>query len=153
MPRSIVLVLLGPNLNMLGRRDAGHYGAQTLDDIKQRVHDHGAALGLEIDLRQSNYEGELVTWLQEALDHVAGIVINAAAYTHTSIAIHDALTLHDVPIVEVHHSEPKQRESFRHISYIEPLADKVISGEKGDGYLYALDYLCNKIDQDMSLRF
>ena len=145
MTQPTILVLIGPNLNMLGRRDFGHYGEQTLEDIMRQVYERGAALDLEIDFRQSNYEGELVTWIQDALDHVDGIVINAAAYTHTSIAIHDALALHDAPIVEVHHSEPKQRESFRHVSYIEPLADKVITGEKGDGYLTALDYLGNTI--------
>ena len=144
MSRYLILVLLGPNLNMLGRRGYAHYGGQTLQDIRHKVYERGAALGLEIDFRQSNYEGELVTWIQDALDKVDGIVINAAAYTHTSIAVHDALELHDVPIVEVHHSEPKQRESFRHFSYIEPLADRIITGMKGDGYLDALDYLAGK---------
>ena len=146
MTQYTVLVLTGPNLNMLGRRNTGLYGEDTLEDIMRRVHEHGKGLGIEIDFRQSNYEGELVTWIQEALDSIDGIVINAAAYTHTSIAIHDALEMHDVPIVEVHHSEPKQRESFRHLSYIEPLADKVITGKKSTGYLTALDYIIGKLD-------
>ena len=153
MSLSTVLVLIGPNLNMLGRRDPGLYGDKTLEQIMRRIYEHGAGLALEIDFRQSNYEGELVTWIQDALDEIDGIVINAAAYTHTSIAIHDALALHDVPIVEVHHSEPKNREPFRHISYIEPLADKVITGKQSDGYFYALDYISNKIGTATALDF
>ena len=141
MHHAKILVLMGPNLNMLGRRDPVHYGVQALEDIQHSIHNYGAKHGQEIDVRQSNYEGELVTWIQEALDQFDAIIINAAAYTHTSIAIHDALALHDIPIIEVHHSKPKQREAFRHVSYIEPLADKVISGEQGNGYLTALDYL------------
>jgi 3-dehydroquinate dehydratase-2 len=148
MTQPKILVLIGPNLNMLGRRDPETYGEQTLEDIMRQVYERGAELELEIDFRQSNYEGELVTWIQDGLDHVDGIIINAAAYTHTSIAIHDALEIHDVPIVEVHHSQPQERESFRHVSFIEPLADKVITGEKGDGYLTALDYLGNKIEAE-----
>lgn len=146
MTQSTILVLIGPNLNMLGRRDPETYGEQTLEDIMRQVYEYGTELELEIDFRQSNYEGELVTWIQDALDHVDGIVINAAAYTHTSIAIHDALELHNVPIVEVHHSQPAQRESYRHVSYIEPLADKVVTGERGQGYLTALDYLAKTIE-------
>lgn len=136
-----ILILNGPNLNMLGRREPDIYGSQTLDDIKGACLEKAQALGVSLDFRQSNHEGELVTWLQEALGAVDGIIINAAAYTHTSVAIHDALKLHAVPIIEVHLSDPKSRESFRHHSYIEPLAQAVIAGKGLQGYLEALEML------------
>ena len=136
-----ILIINGPNLNMLGLREPEIYGSQTLDDIKGACLEKAGTLGLEIDFRQSNHEGEIVTWLQEAYGNVQGIIINPAAYTHTSVAIHDALKLHDIPIIEVHLSDPKTRESFRHHSYIEPLATRTISGKGGDGYLEALDHL------------
>jgi 3-dehydroquinate dehydratase II len=136
-----ILILNGPNLNMLGQREPEIYGSSTLDDIKGMCLEKAAALGLEIDFRQSNHEGELVTWIQEALGKVQGIIINAAAYTHTSVAIHDALKLHSVPIIEVHLSNPKDREAFRHHSYIEPLAKAVFAGKGPDGYTLALEAL------------
>lgn len=136
-----ILILNGPNLNMLGRREPDIYGADTLDDIKGACLEKAQALGVSLDFRQSNHEGELVTWLQEALGAVEGIIMNAAAYTHTSVAIHDALKLHAVPIIEVHLSDPKSRESFRHHSYIEPLAQAVIAGKGLQGYLEALEML------------
>ncbi len=136
-----ILILNGPNLNMLGSREPEIYGDQTLDDIKGMCLEKAGALGQAIDFRQSNHEGELVGWIQEAKGAFEGVIINAAAYTHTSVAIHDALKLLDVPIIEVHLSDPKTREKFRHISYIEPIATEVIAGQGAKGYLQALEKL------------
>lgn len=136
-----ILILNGPNLNMLGTREPEIYGHQTLDDIKGLCLEKAAALGWQIDFRQSNHEGELVDWIQEAVGKVDGLIINAAAYTHTSVAIHDALKLHTVPIIEVHLSNPKEREPFRHHSYIEPLATAIIAGKGAQGYVLALEAL------------
>lgn len=133
-----ILILNGPNLNMLGRREPAIYGTDTLADIEKLCTETGAHLGLQITCRQSNHEGELVTWIQEAIGRFDGIIINAAAYTHTSVAIHDALKMLDIPIIEVHLSNPREREDFRHISYIEPLAAAVISGQGKNGYVMAL---------------
>ena len=140
-----ILILNGPNLNMLGLREPDIYGDQTLDDIKSLCLEKAQGLDMEIDFRQSNHEGVLVEWIQDAHPRKKGdfdaLVINAAAYTHTSIAIHDALKILDIPIIEVHLSNPKNREEFRHNSYIEPLADEVIAGEGAKGYLLALEKL------------
>ncbi|MCK5284064.1 MAG: type II 3-dehydroquinate dehydratase [Alphaproteobacteria bacterium] len=136
-----ILILNGPNLNMLGLREPEIYGDKTLDDIKKLCLNHVSELEMKLDFRQSNYEGKLVEWIHSAYDEFNGIIINAAAYTHTSIAIHDALKLLDIPIIEVHISDPKTREVFRHTSYIEPLAHKVIAGQGAHGYLLALDAL------------
>lgn len=138
-----ILILNGPNLNMLGKREPELYGHQTLNDIERLCKEAGKRLQMKIDFRQSNHEGELVTWIQDAMGRVDGIVINAAAYTHTSLAIHDALKLHKVPIVEVHLTNPKERESFRHHSYIEPLATICFAGLKSEGYVKALEFLYN----------
>ena len=135
------LILNGPNLNMLGQREPEIYGDQTLDDIKGLCQEKATALGHSIDFRQSNDEGELVSWIQEARGNFDGVIINAAAYTHTSVAIHDALKLLEVPIIEVHLSNPKEREEFRHNSYIEPLAAEVIAGQGAGGYAVALEKL------------
>lgn len=138
----LILILNGPNLNLLGRREPEIYGSQTLDDVEALCRVVGERLGLDIDFRQSNHEGELVSWVQEAMNGgIDGIIINAAAYTHTSIAIHDALKAVNVPIIEVHISDPKKREGFRHLSYIEPLAAHVIAGQGVDGYAQALEKL------------
>lgn len=139
MPR--ILILNGPNLNMLGMREPDIYGTQTLADIRALCEKTARAHGLETDFRQSNHEGELVTWIQEEKDRIDGLAINAAAYTHTSVALHDALKLLSVPIVEVHLSDPKTRENFRHISYIEPVATKVFAGFGAQSYVKALEYL------------
>lgn len=137
-----ILILNGPNLNMLGVREPHIYGTMTLDDIRQLCEKTAKPLGLDIDFRQSNHEGELVTWIQQARGAVRGLIINAAAYTHTSIAIHDALKLLDgVPVVEVHLSDPKEREEFRHISYIAPLAVKIIAGHGPQSYVLAVEHL------------
>ncbi|MBI1301295.1 MAG: type II 3-dehydroquinate dehydratase [Alphaproteobacteria bacterium] len=134
-----ILILNGPNLNMLGSREPEIYGNHTLDDVHALCREAAKKLMLTIDFRQSNYEGELVTWIQEARGQFDGVIINAAAYTHTSVAIHDALKLLDCPIIEVHISNPKEREDFRHISYIELLAAHVITGEGVNGYVSAIE--------------
>jgi len=138
-----ILILNGPNLNLLGRREPEIYGHQTLSDIQElcekTAHDHH----LNVDFRQSNHEGELVEWIQGAPDDFDAIIINAAAYTHTSVAIHDALKFTGLPIAEVHLSNPKEREEFRHHSYIEPLAAFVIAGRGADGYKEALETLAS----------
>ena len=134
-----VLILNGPNLNMLGRREPEIYGHQTLQDIEASCRAAAQALGLTLDFRQSNHEGVLVEWIQEAASQIyAGVIINAAAYTHTSVAIHDALKLLSVPIIEVHLSDPKAREPFRHHSYIAPLATQIIAGRGAAGYTEAI---------------
>lgn len=140
-----VLILNGPNLNMLGRREPEIYGSQTLGDIKKMCEEKAAALGLNVDFRQSNHEGELVTWVQESLDRTVGMIINPAAYTHTSVALHDALKLYDAPIIEVHLSDPHKREEFRHFSYISPLAGAIIKGKGAQGYIEALEELSTLI--------
>ena len=136
-----ILILNGPNLNMLGRREPEIYGSDTLADIEKLCREKASALGLEIDFRQSNHEGELVTWIQDSLGKIDGLIINAAAYTHTSVAIHDALKLLSCPVIEVHLSDPATREEFRHLSYIEPIAAKVIKGKGAQGYVDALESL------------
>lgn len=142
----LVLVLNGPNLNMLGVREPHLYGHETLADIEALCRGEAARHGFSLDFRQSNHEGELVTWIQEARGKIAGLVINAAAYTHTSLAIHDALKLLEVPIVEVHLSDPEEREEFRHFSYVKLVAAKVIKGRKSAGYVEAIDFLSTKVN-------
>ena len=136
-----VLILNGPNLNMLGLRQPEIYGRETLPDIESACRAHAGRLGLGIDFRQSNIEGELVGWIQEARGRVAGLVINAGAYTHTSVAILDALLLLEVPVVEVHLSNIHRREAFRHHSYVASAAVGMICGFGSRGYLLALDAL------------
>jgi len=141
-----ILILNGPNLNMLGTREPGIYGHETLDDIRRLCEVKAGALGMNIDFRQSNHEGALIDWIQSAEDDgFQGLIINAGAYTHTSIAIHDTLRLLSIPIIEVHLSNPKEREAFRHVSYIEPLAKDVIAGQGAKGYEMALDRLSQLI--------
>jgi 3-dehydroquinate dehydratase-2 len=144
---SNILILNGPNLNMLGVREPDIYGSQTLDDIKKMCIDAAHKFDMRVDFRQSNSEGTLVTWIQDALNNFDGIIINAAAYTHTSVAIHDALKLHDIPIIEVHLSNPKEREEFRHNSYVEPVSSYVVAGKGGQGYIEALTFLSNHSKQ------
>lgn len=139
-----ILVINGPNLNMLGSREPEIYGALTLDDIQSMSEQAAKANGQTIDFRQSNDEGELVTWIQEAKGAFDALIINAAAYTHTSVAIHDALRLLSIPVVEVHLSNPAAREDFRHISYVAPCASAVIAGCGGHGYVYALTWLSTR---------
>lgn len=138
-----ILILNGPNLNMLGVREPEIYGTATLADLETLCEIEARILGATIDFRQTNHEGELVDWIQEAAPGPRGsifdaLIINAGAYTHTSIAIHDALKMLKMPIIEVHLSDPKKREPFRHHSYIEKLAAKVIAGHGPDGYKMAI---------------
>tara|TARA_Y100000588_G_scaffold364926_1_gene429046 strand:- start:176 stop:625 length:450 start_codon:yes stop_codon:yes gene_type:complete len=134
-----IMILNGPNLNMLGIREPSIYGSDTLADIEHRCVAHAKAIGLSIDFRQSNIEGELVTWIQNCRTTHHGVIINAAAFTHTSVAILDALSLIDRPVIEVHLSNILARESFRHHSYISPVAVGVICGFGWRGYILALD--------------
>jgi 3-dehydroquinate dehydratase II len=133
-----ILVLNGPNLNLLGVREPAHYGNITLADLRKRVEDEGAALNVKVDFRQTNLEGELVTWIQEAGLSGIPIVINPGAYTHTSIAIHDAIRGSNAVVVEVHLSNVHAREEFRHKSYVSPVAKGVIAGFGADGYIMGL---------------
>ncbi len=143
-----VLVLNGPNLNMLGVREPSIYGHETLADIESMCLERAASLGLAVDFRQSNFEGELVGMIQQARDRAAGIVINPAGYTHTSVAIHDALKLSDLPVIEVHLSNPHQRESFRHVSYVTAVARGTIAGFGSHGYVLALDAMAQLLERD-----
>ena len=140
-----VVVLNGPNLNMLGKREPNIYGRDTLADVEKACRAHAKTLGLALDFRQSNHEGELVGWIQDARGKAAGIVINAAALTHTSVALLDALQAAEVPTIEVHLSNIYRREPFRHHSYISRAAVGVICGLGPRGYLMALDALAGMI--------
>ena len=141
MARRRLLLLHGPNLNMLGTREPELYGRTTLPELEGLCRRRAKMLGFALDCRQSNHEGDLVTWIQRARGRYAGLLINAGAFTHTSVAIHDALKILAMPIVEVHITDPKTREPFRHVSYIEPLAAKTIAGHGVDGYGEALTFI------------
>jgi 3-dehydroquinate dehydratase-2 len=142
-----ILVLNGPNLNLLGVREPATYGSATLADIAALCVAEAKALGLDLEFRQSNHEGELVTWIQEARGSMAGVIINPAAYSHTSVAIHDALRLLEVPIIEVHLSNIHARETFRHHSYVSAVATGVICGLGPTGYRVAIIALAEKLAQ------
>jgi len=133
-----VLVLHGPNLNMLGRRETGIYGSDTLAAIDGGLRELGAEMGLRVDTFQSNHEGELVDRIQGAVDAYRGVIINPAAYTHTSVAIRDALLILDVPIIEVHLSNIYRREPFRHRSFVSDVATAQLAGFGKEGYFMAL---------------
>ncbi len=143
-----VLILNGPNLNMLGVREPHIYGSMTLTDLEAACQERADQLGLAIDFRQSNHEGELVSWIQQARTQNDGIIINAAAYTHTSVAILDALILAELPVIEVHLSNIFKREPVRHHSYITAVAKGMICGFGPQGYLLALDAMLNILDRD-----
>ncbi len=134
-----IMVLNGPNLNLLGTRQPEIYGTETLADIEARTQARAAALGVEIDFRQSNHEGELVTWIQEGRTDCAAIVINAAGYTHTSVAIMDALQACDIPVIELHLSNIHRREDFRRHSFISQAATGMICGFGSHGYELAVE--------------
>lgn len=133
-----VLYLNGPNLNLLGTREPGIYGNLTLADIEQKVRTAGVELGVDIDFRQSNHEGELVSWIHEARGRSDVLVLNAAAYTHTSIALRDAIAGTGIPTIEIHLSNIHARESFRHHSHIAPVAKGIIAGFGPNSYILAL---------------
>ena len=137
-----IMVINGPNLNLLGRREPEVYGSTTLADIESAVKSAAAGLGAKCTFFQSNLEGELVTSIHQAADN-DGIILNAAAYTHTSIALRDAIAAVAVPVVEVHLSNVYARESFRHTSLIAPVCRGVIAGFGAEGYLLALRALCS----------
>ncbi|MBE7324339.1 3-dehydroquinate dehydratase [Nocardioides sp. Y6] len=137
-----VLVLNGPNLGRLGRRQPEIYGTTTHDELVELCRGWGRELGLEVEVRQTNHEGELLDWLNTAADDAVPVVLNAGAWTHYSLALHDACAQLEAPLVEVHISDPRRRpESFRHVSYVEPHAVATIAGRGVDGYRAALELL------------
>ena len=142
-----LLVLNGPNINMLGVREPGIYGTQTFSALLRLLEDTGKELGVEVEQYQSNHEGCLVDKIQQALGHADGIVINPAAYTHTSVAILDALKAVSIPAVEVHISDVDSREAFRQISYPGMYCEKTIKGHGLEGYAMAMRYLWEKYGQ------
>jgi 3-dehydroquinate dehydratase-2 len=142
-----VFILNGPNLNLLGMREPDIYGSETLADVDARCQARAKALGLAIETRQSNSESEIIGWVQEAHSAARGIVINAAAYTHTSIALHDALRLAGVPVIEVHLSNIYKREVFRHRSHVSPVAHGVICGFGAHGYELALEAMAELLSR------
>lgn len=142
MPQPI-FVLNGPNLNLLGVREPAVYGRESLADVQRRTEAHARKLGLGVDFRQTNAEGELVTWIQEAREQADGVILNAGAYTHTSVAILDALRMLEKPVIELHLSNVFRRESFRHHSYVSPAATGLICGFGGKGYELAIDAMAD----------
>jgi 3-dehydroquinate dehydratase II len=141
-----VFILNGPNLNLLGVREPSIYGRDTLGDIEERCTARAAALGLEIDFRQSNHEGQLVDWIQEARESADGIILNAGALSHTSVALLDALSAAELPVIEVHLSNIFRRERFRHHSYVSLAANGMICGLGAQGYELALDGIASLIE-------
>ncbi len=134
-----IYILNGPNLNLLGQREPGIYGHETLADLEKNCAAKAKAVGISADFRQSNTEGELIGWIHEAQNKASGIIINAGAYTHTSVAIHDALRAVAMPTIEVHLSNVYKRETFRHHSFISPVAHGVICGFGAQSYELAID--------------
>jgi 3-dehydroquinate dehydratase-2 len=148
MAGETILVLNGPNLNLLGVREPSIYGTETLAEIEESCLERCAELEMKLDFRQSNNEGELVTWIQDARGTASGLIVNAAAFSHTSIAILDALKFAELPVIEVHISNIFKREPFRHLSYVSQAADGVICGLGGQGYVLALDALWRLLHGD-----
>ena len=144
----VYYVLNGPNLNMLGTREPEVYGADTLADIEAVCRQQAKDLGAEIDFRQSNHEGHLVDWIQEAGQNAVGIALNAGAYTHTSIAIHDAIKSVTTPVIEIHLSNVYARDSFRHKSLLAPVSAGVICGFGTHSYALALQALAKLASKD-----
>lgn len=140
MAQKTVYVLNGPNLNLLGTREPDIYGSDTLDDIAAMLHERAAALDLAVDVRQSNHEGHLIDWLHEAqTENAHAVLLNAGAYTHTSIALYDAIKAIRTPVIEVHLSNPHTREAFRHRSYVGMAAQATIAGLGARSYIAALE--------------
>jgi 3-dehydroquinate dehydratase-2 len=148
LPDLTILILNGPNLNMLGLREPAIYGRETLAEIEEACLERAGPLGLAIDFRQSNSEGDLIDWIQEARGSADGIIINAGAYSHTSVAILDALNSAELPVVEVHLSNIHRREEFRHHSHVSRAALGVIVGLGGYGYELALDAMARLLTTD-----
>lgn len=148
MARQTILVLNGPNLNLLGIREPSIYGRETLADIEEACLERADVLELDVEFRQSNSEGQLIDWIHEARDSADGIIINAGGYSHTSIALMDALSASDLPVVEVHMSNIHRREEFRHHSYVSRVARGVIVGLGGHGYELALDAMARLLVAD-----
>jgi 3-dehydroquinate dehydratase-2 len=142
------MVLNGPNLNLLGTREPAIYGSGTLDELETLCAETAEGLGVAIDFRQSNIEGELITWVQEARKNAAGLIINPAGYSHTSVALMDAISALDIPVIEVHLSNIHKREAFRHHSYVSRAADGVICGLGFAGYRLALIALSDILEED-----
>ena len=136
-----ILVINGPNLNLLGVREPGIYGTRSYADLVTFVSQVAADCGVDVEVRQTNHEGVIVDWIQECRGKFDALVLNAAAYTHTSVAIHDALKAVQVRTIEVHLSEPKERDEFRHRSFVEPVAEKTFSGRGFDSYADAIRHL------------
>ena len=144
-----ILVINGPNLNMLGIREPTHYGSETYADLCERIKAHAKARGIDVEIFQSNHEGALVDKIQEAyFENTDGIVINPGAYTHTSIALRDALSAVSIPTVEIHISAVEKREAFRQISYVRDVCIKTITGHGTNGYLEALDHLSEHLKKE-----
>lgn len=140
MSTPLIYVLNGPNLNLLGTREPEVYGTTTLDEIAGRLHEQAAKLGVRVDCRQSNHEGVLIDWLHEAhFNGAKAVLLNAGGYTHSSIALHDAIKSIRVPVIEVHLSDPASREEFRHTSYIGMAAHSAFAGHGAASYTLALD--------------
>lgn len=138
-----VFVLNGPNLNLLGTREPEVYGTATLDDVRDLTEARAAQHGLAVEFRQSNHEGVLIDWIHEAREAAVGIVLNPGGFTHTSVAIRDALSAVEIPAVEVHLSNVHAREPFRHHSYLSPVVEAVIAGAGVHGYAYAVEQIAH----------
>lgn len=136
-----IYILNGPNLNLLGKRQPEIYGSDTLDDVNAACSAVGASSGFQIELKQSNWEGQIVDWIHDARENAAGIIINPAALTHSSVAILDALNTFDGPVIEVHISQVHKREAFRHHSYVSQRADAVMAGFGVHGYALAMQHM------------
>ncbi|NCB74275.1 MAG: type II 3-dehydroquinate dehydratase [Clostridia bacterium] len=143
-----ILVINGPNINMLGIREPEIYGSRSYDDLVALLHDEAERLGVELECFQSNHEGTMVDIIQSAYGDTDGIIINPAAYTHTSVALLDAVKAVGIPTVEVHISDPDLREDFRKISFIRSACVKTISGKGFEGYLEAMNFLCDLFKQN-----
>ncbi len=141
-----IYILNGPNLNLLGQREPDIYGSLSLADIERDCRELAEEFDLSLEFHQSNHEGQLVDWIQQAGNNSSGIILNAGAYTHTSVALHDAIRAGSSPVIELHLSNIHAREEFRHKSYVSPVATGVIYGFGGDGYLLAIRAMSKLLD-------
>ena len=143
--KKVIDILNGPNLNLLGEREPEIYGSESIDDIQKLIEDFAKLKNAEINFKQTNHEGELIEMIHDARKKSDGLIINPAGYTHTSVAIYDALLSLNIPIIEVHISNIYKREKFRHSSYVSMAANSVISGFGIDGYIFALESMLKSI--------